>query len=390
MLISILPQDCRGNLESFTANISLHMALNTARREGIHICDCEKEPRICMTVKMKDVAREAGVSTATVSRVLSGKDQVSPELRDRVLRAIDKLDYLPGRVARSLRLQSALTLGLVIENVEDPYLAAVATAVEDEASEHQYSTILCNTRGDLEREKRYLRILLAERVAGIVLEPCGEDHNPMVERLTNAGIPVVCIARQIASPAVDTILPRNNEGAQEAATHLISLGHSRIGLIAGPTSVASARERCEGYQTALEKANIQVDPNLMQIADSTQDDGAELLYKLMKSSGDTPPTAIFVSSWWIVPGVLEAIQSLELSVPEDIALTAFSDMPYAGLLQPPLTVVRQPTYEIGRRAVTRLMELSQDPDQPVQTIRLKTTLVVRESSASDLPAPPSA
>lgn len=211
----------------------------------------------------------------------------------------------------------------------------------------------------------------------------------MVERLTNAGIPVVCIARQIASPAVDTILPRNNEGAQEAVAHLISLGHKRIGLVAGPTSIASARERCEGYQTALEKASLPVDPGLMQIAASNQDDGAELLHQLMLSAGDSPPTAIFISSWWIVPGALEALQSLNLRVPEDIALAAFSDMPYAGLLQPPLTVVRQPTYEIGRRAVTRLMELAEDPDQPVQTIRLKTTLVVRESSASEYAGSPS-
>lgn len=342
-----------------------------------------------MKVKMKDVAREAGVSTATVSRVLSGKDQVSPELRERVLAATAKLDYHPGRVARSLRLQSALTLGLVIENVEDPYFAAVATAVEDEASEHQYSTILCNTRNDLDREQRYLQILLSERVAGIVLAPRGEDHNPMVERLLNAGIPVVCIARQIVSPEVDTILPRNSEGAQEAVAHLISLGHKRIGLIAGPTSIASGRERIEGYEAALEAANIEVDPTLMKIAGSTKDDGSDLVQALMKASGESPPSAIFTSSWWLVPGTLEALQTLDLRVPEDVALAAFSDMPYAGLLQPPLTVIRQPTYEIGRRAVTRLMELAEDPDQPAQTIRLKTTLVVRESSAAEFASVPS-
>ncbi len=332
---------------------------------------------------MKDVAREAGVSTATVSRVLSGKDQVSPELRERVLAATAMLDYHPGRVARSLRLQSALTLGLVIENVEDPYFAAVATAVEDEASEHQYSTILCNTRADLDRERTYLRILLSEHVAGIVLAPCGEDHNPMVERLLNAGIPVVCIARQIASPEVDTILPRNSEGAQEAVAHLISLGHNRIGLIASPTSIASGRERVEGYLAALEAENIKADPKLMQIAESTQDDGSDLVLALMKAAGETPPSAIFVGSWRLVPGTLEALQALELRVPDDVALAAFSDMPYAGLLQPPLTVVRQPTYEIGRRAVARLMELAENPDQPAQTIRLKTTLVIRESSATN-------
>lgn len=335
-----------------------------------------------MNVKMKDVAEEAGVSTATVSRVLSGKDQVSPELRDRVLAAIDKLDYLPGRVARSLRLQSALTLGLVIENVEDPYFAAVATAVEDEASEHQYSTILCNTRADLERESRYLRILLSERVAGIVFAPSREDDYPMVERILNTGIPVVCIARQIASPAVDTILPQNREGAHEAVSHLISLGHKRIGLVAGPTSIASGHERVEGYKDALREENISVDSTLIQIAETAKSDGASLVRGLIETTSPSPPSAIFVSSWYLVPGILEALQGMDLRVPEAVAIAAFSDMPYAGLLQPPLTVVRQPTYEIGRRAVRRLMELAAQPDQPTQIIRLKTTLVVRESSGA--------
>jgi DNA-binding LacI/PurR family transcriptional regulator len=342
-----------------------------------------------MKIKMTDVAREAGVSAATVSRVLSGKDQVSPVLREKVLAAAAKLDYQPGRVARSLRLQSALTLGLVIENVEDPYFAAVATAVEDEASEHQYSTILCNTRGDLEKEQRYLRILYSERVAGVVLAPSGEDHNPMVERLLNAGIPIVCIARQIESPEVDTILPKNKEGAQEAVSHLLSLGHQRIGLIAGPKSFASGRERTDGYIAALKCANLEVDPKLMQFAKSTQDNGSDLINALLEATTDDPPSAIFISSWWLVPGILEALQSLNLRVPEDVALVTFSDMPYAGLLQPPLSVVRQPTYEIGRRAVSRLMELAEKPDQPVKTIRLNTTLVIRESSTADYRSIPS-
>lgn len=325
---------------------------------------------------VKDVARLAGVSAATVSRVLNNKPFVSERTRWNVLAAMEKLNYRPSRVARRLRSRATEIIGVIVSDIGNPFFSAVVRGIEDVAYTHGYSLLLCNSDEDSEKERLYLDILEAEDVAGVLLAPTRED-SLSCQSLISSRRAVVAFDRMLTELQVDAVLTDNAKGTAEAIRHLASLGHRRIGMVSGPTHLTSGRERLEGWEMAMKECGLATEENLIAIGDFKQRSGYEQTKLLLE--GPSPPTAIFVANNLMTLGALALIHERGLRIPEDIAVVGFDDLPWASCLSPPLTVVAQPTYELGRCATDRLIERISNPDQPVGTIRLEPKFIIRQS-----------
>jgi len=327
-------------------------------------------------VTLKDVANLAGVSTATVSRVLNNFPHVADETRSKVLWAMEQLGYRPSRVARRLRVEATQILGLIIPNIANPFFPSVTRGIEDIAYANEHTLLLCNSDDDLAKESLYVDVLQAERVAGIIICPA-DENTTSCEPLLRNGVPVVAMDRRLCRFDVDTVLVDNVKGACQATSHLIRLGHGRIGLIGGPSSITTGRERQEGYEKALREHGIELDQSLIKIGNFKQDSGYQKTCELLEM--DDPPTAIFAANNLMTLGALNAIHEKGLNIPPDVAIVGFDDMPWAPSLDPPLTTVAQPTYELGRRAADLLLKRIADKDrEPVEMI-LEPILIVRKS-----------
>ena len=331
-----------------------------------------------MSASIKDVARRAGVSTATVSRVLSNKPQVSENAHRRILAAMEELDYQPSRVARSLRVQRSKIIGLIISDIQNPFFNTLARAIEDRAYDHQYAVFLCNSDEDIEKEKLYIELMQAERVAGVMLSPTRETANPC-KKLIKANVPVVVIDRELTDLDVDTVWVDNLAGSFELISHIIDDGHRRIGAVLGTPTAATGRERYEGYVRALTNRDLQVLPELLRTGIPKKAIGYKLAGELLDLP--EPPTALFTGNNLLTEGAVRAIQDRGRRIPEDIALVAFDELDWMSLIKPALTVVAQPTYELGQTAADLLLKRIEGSTHPPQKIVLKPNLIVRQSCA---------
>ena len=332
------------------------------------------------TATLKDVAERAQVSRATVSRVLNNNPKVAEDLRVRVLDAIRQLGYQPNRAARRLRASSSDVLGLIISDIENPFFTSVVRGVEDTAYEHQLSIVLCNTDEDLVKQQMYLRVMQAERVAGLIISPT--NINEDFSDLKQLGIPVIFLDRRTDAFEADAVLVDNVGGAYLAVKHLLDLGYTRIGMIGGFPHLTTGRERYEGYRKAFQAARLPVDERLIKVGNFKTESGHRLAKELITASA--PPQAIFVANNLMTLGALRAMREHGVRIPEDIALVGFDDMPWANELCPPLTAVSQPTYELGQETVLLLLRRLAEPDAPVRTVILQPRLVVRESCGATL------
>ena len=328
-----------------------------------------------------EVARRAGVSPSTVSRAMSRPDLVNDETRARVEATIRELGYRPSRVARRLRVAqgSSDLIGVVIPDLQNPFFADLARGVEDVATRHGYTVLIGNSDESVEKEARYLNAMMAEAVDGIILPPCCEGRSTAVD-LARAGVPLVCVDRRLDKARVDTVVVDNVRGAAEATEHLIGLGHRRIGYLEGKQGVSTTRERLEGYRAALAAHEIVVDPAVVVSGDSRPESGRRLAAKLL----DLPdrPTALLVGNGMMTLGALEAIHAQGLRIPDELAVVGYDDMPWALALTPALTVVRQPGYELGVRAMELLRQRIREPARSITTVMLEPELVVRGSSVA--------
>jgi DNA-binding LacI/PurR family transcriptional regulator len=326
---------------------------------------------------MKDVAERAGVSTATVSRVLNARGNVRSEVQAKVIQAVEALNYRPSRVARRLRTKGTQVIGLIITDIQNLFFTSVTRGIEDVASRNGYSLMLCDTDEDLDRERLYLEVMHDEHVAGIILASAAETGHD--RQLYNGNIPIVALDRLIQDVPLDTVLVDNVGGAMTAVSHLLSLGHRRIGLVTGQQPSTTARERQAGYEQALAKFHVPVRPALIRKADwrETFDSHQRALELLTLAER---PTALFTANTITTIGTLTAIRQLGLRIPDDVALATFDDIPWATLLDPPLTAVPQPTYELGKTAAEMLLARIVDHERPPLVVRLPLELVVRQSS----------
>lgn len=322
-----------------------------------------------------DVARRADVSPATVSRVLNGTKFVAPELERRVRSAVADLAYEPYGPARALRQQRVRVWAIIIADVENPFFTSVVRGIEDVAYAEGYRLVLCNSDEDITKETGYLEIAIRERMAGVVIAAASSSESKL-DRLAQAGMPVVAIDREVGSADVNSVIVDNSHGASEATTHLIEQGWSRIGCIVGPSRISTSNERLEGYRRALSDGQRKFDRSLVRRADFREEGGYKAARTLLELP--EPPDALFVGNNLMTLGALHAIRDVGLRVPDDLGVVGFDDSPAADLLRPRLTVVAQPTYEIGR-AAGRLL-LSAVHDGPTRHEVLAPQLVVRESS----------
>jgi DNA-binding LacI/PurR family transcriptional regulator len=332
---------------------------------------------------VKEVAGLAGVSTATVSRVLTGAAGVREELVRRVRAAAQKLNYRPNSVARNLRVRGTRTIALVIPDIENPFFTSIVGGAEHVLQAANYTLLLANFNEDSEREDLLLDTLRAEGIAGMIFAPSANPSR-LYQELWKAKLPMVAVSRLPDGLSVDLVTVENREGSRDAVRHLLALGHKRIGLINGPASLSTARERQAGFEQAFSEAGLTPPKDLVLRADFRQGGG----YRAMKTLIGMPkrPTAVFVASNLMTLGALQAIHEHELDIPSAIAVVGFDDMPWATSLRPPLTVVAQPARELGVTAAKLLLDRLQEPARARRHIILGTSLVVRASSGSLSPS----
>jgi LacI family transcriptional regulator len=333
------------------------------------------------SVTIKDVAAHAAVSVATVSAVINGNKYVSPELEQRVRASIAALGYERNSFAQGLKTQTSHTIGLIISDIANPFFTSMVRGVEDVANAHHYSLILGNTDEDLDKERSYIRLLESKRADGLIIAATAGSHKYLqsAQRL-----PLVSIDRSLFDLGIDSVLVDNVGGARAAIEHLIALGHRRIGIVTGIPGITTTEERLLGYKQALAAHNIPLDPELIAIADSRVNGGERGVTQLL-TQPTARPTALFITNGLMTIGALRAIGQSGLRCPQDIALVGFDEFEWSVVMQPPLTTVRQPIYEIGQKAAQLLFERLQQRDKEPREIRLSPQLIVRESCGAALP-----
>lgn len=327
---------------------------------------------------IKEVADAAGVSTATVSRVLADKPHVRPEVRERVLAAVEILNYRPNRVARSLRVQQSNTIGLIVADIQNPFFTSVSRAVEDTAYKRGLSVFLCNTDENSDKEAMYLNLMLDENVAGVILAPTRQTADAFAD-MVSLDIPIVVIDRRVRGGEVDSVLIDNVEAAYKIVEHLIADGRRRIGALFGVGST-TGRERREGYIRALQDHGLKPSPDLASFVNAKEEEGYKAVMRLL--SLPEPPDAIFTSNALLSAGAFRAIRESKLAIPDQIAFVSFDETTWSSLVEPGITVIEQPTYEIGQTAAELLFKRLEEPSRPTREIILKGKLIIRQSCAN--------
>ena len=329
-------------------------------------------------VNLNEVARKAGVSSATVSRVINNNPNVSPETRLKVQQVIKELKFSPNRVAKRLRNRNASSnlLGVLIPDIQNPFYVEVLRGIEDVAYGKQYALIVCNFSQDEKKEKLYLDLLQSESVDGLIAAPTHE-HDQKVINLVKSGLPIVCVDRGLTEVDVDVVLVENRKGAFSAVDFLAKAGYKRIAYISGLPQLPSSQQRELGYLDALEANGLSLDKELIRYGDSRHESGVKLCEELLGLN--SPPNAIFTGNNLITLGALETIHKRGLKIPEQVAIIGFDDMYWSISLNPPLTAVKQPAYEIGKRAAEILIQRINDPSRPTVSMILKTELMIRNS-----------
>jgi LacI family fructose operon transcriptional repressor len=325
-----------------------------------------------MTVGIKDVAKAAGVSPATVSRAL-GKGPVSAELRAQVMAAVRATGYRPNLAARRLRSQESGTVGLIVADIANPFFTGVARAVEHAAYEAGLRVLLCDSDRDPAREASYLRLMEAERVTGLILAPTLATAARLAEQPPE--VPAVLIDRPGPPGLFDSVLLDNAAACAVLVDHLVAGGHRRIAGLFGETS-ATGRERAEGYAAAMARHGLPAAAHLVPASAAPEDAARAVL-----AAAPEPPQALLAANSLLLMGALRAARRLGLRIPGQLALAGFDNEPWTDLVEPGLTAIEQPLEEIGRTAMALLFDRLRTPDAPVRKVMLGGRCVLRGSTA---------
>lgn len=325
-----------------------------------------------MAISIKDIAEKAGVSPSTVSRALSDHPRISPQTKSRIRCLAAEMGYSPNVIGRSLAARRTFSIGLVLRHVSDPFPAQIVRGIEDMAVANGYHVFLSSSYGDPERERDVIEIFRERRVDGmIVTSPSlGLRYTSLMDEFN---IPIVLINCPEYPYSVST---DNLHGGRLATEHLLQLGHTRIGYVEQGGARRTNLDRLEGYKQALQSWGTHFDPLLVATGDGSIEGGKKGMEQLLALS--SPPTAVFCYNDMTAIGAIAAIRAWGMHVPEDISLVGFDDIELAAYLNPPLTTIRQPRYELGRRAMEMLLALLAGDDE-VTSIVLQGELIVRES-----------
>ncbi len=331
-------------------------------------------------VSVKDVAAAAGVSLGTVSNVLNRPDKVSPATRERILGVIEELGFVRNDAARQLRAGTNRAIAMIVLDVANPFFTDVAHSVERELTEQQRPLILANSGQDADREASYLDLFEEQRVSGMLITPVGRIL-PRLRQLRDRGVAVVMVDRKTGSRDFSSVSVDDHRGGRLAAEHLLDIGRRRLAFIGGPAGLSQVRDRLAAAREAVEAhgdgATIRfVETDSMDAAAGRG--GAETLLAL---PADERPDAIFAANDLVALGVLQALTLARVAVPEDVALIGYDDIDFADSAAIPLSSVRQPRDELGRRAAEILLDVIADPGTKVRHVVLEPELVVRRSTS---------
>lgn len=340
-------------------------------------------------VSIKDIAKAAEVSHSTVSRALSDSPLVSDETRARIQRLAQEMGYSPDAQARSLVMGRTQTIGLVVTSIADPFVAEVVEGIETAAHGYGYSVILASSNNEPDREMDAVDMLRSKRVDGLIVTS-SRVGVVYLEHLERIGVPIVLVNNhsEEMGPYTFSISVDNVHGGYLASRHLINAGHRRIAFVTGPADHSSSLGRQEGYRQALAQAGIDRDPALTLPGDGRSTGGECALRALLELSDQ--PSAAFCYNDMTAIGLLRAARAAGLSVPGDLAIVGFDDIPFAAYVHPALTTIAQPKIEMGQQAMDMVMELmgTHDPQaEGMSHVVVKGHLVVRESSGWTPPRP---
>ena len=334
------------------------------------------QPRPNDRVTIIDVAREAGVSFATVSRVVNGKGYVSPQTREKVIQAMTRIGYTVNRQARALAGGRHQVIGLLVPDLDTSYIGEVLRGIDEELVANSYDLMLYTTHKRRTRESVFANSLTNGMTDGLlmILPMAPEAY---VDSIRRRGFPFVLIDHEGLDREGPSVGATNREGARQAMRYLLGQGHRRIGIITGNMEMDCARERLAGCHEALSEAAIDHDPALVKSGDFHR----QLAFTLTQEYLAMPerPTAIFAANDLSAFGAMDAIRAAGLRVPHDVSVVGFDDIPDARWTHPQLTTVRQPMREMGQRAARMLLQMIDHPELPPQRIELPTELIVRES-----------
>jgi LacI family transcriptional regulator len=332
---------------------------------------------------VSDVAREAGVATMTVSRVVNGEKYVSEETAARVRTAIAKLGYQRNEAARILKGHPPQTIGLIVPDMADPFFSTCAHAVQQLAAQYGYMTLICASERQKKREVEELGLLLSRNIAGVLIVPCNEDCISYLKEMRGRGIPVVLLDRTFPGVDAGQVMVENDEGTQKAINHLIAHGHKNILCVGYDSHFNSVGQRISGYKKAMKRAGLT--PKVISVKNAA-DVGARALKRLR---GPKPPTALFTTNNVSTTAVLQMLRREGIKIPQTVALIGFDDFDLASLLAVPLTAVRQPAAELGRSATRMLLDWVQSGAivSPAVNARitLPTELIIRRSCGCEPP-----
>ncbi len=325
-----------------------------------------------------DVAREAGVSYSTVSRVVNNKDYIVPDKRARVLEAIERLGYVPNIQARKLAGGRAQVVGLVVHDLWSSYAVEILRGIDAELAAEQYDLMLYTSHGRAATESVYVSNLTQGLAEGLLLLlPRG--LSAYITGLSQRQFPYVLIDHEGVPGIAPAVGARNRDGAYSATQHLLALGHRRIGFITGTMQVGASRDRLDGYRAALDDYTVAFDPTLVVEGDFLKPRAIEAARLLL--SRRQRPSAIFASNDVSAFGVMEVARERGLRIPDDLSLVGFDDIPEAANVHPPLTTVRQPLEEMGRVAARTLLTAMRKTDRVSERVELPTQLLVRASTS---------
>ncbi|CAM05251.1 LacI family transcriptional regulator [Saccharopolyspora erythraea NRRL 2338] len=322
---------------------------------------------------MADVARMAGVSTATVSHVINGTRTVREETRRVVQDAIESTGYSPNTLARSLATASSRSIAVVMSAITNPYFGQVLQGIETEAVRRGYTLLLAESRDDPDHELHVVRGMHERRVDGVILAPSALPRQTL-DYVAAQRLPVV-LADRVIDDRYDQVGPENTAPMAELVDHLAAAGHRRIGFVAGRRGLSTTEERVRGYREGLRRNGIEPDPELLVEGRSVTDTAVAATRRLLAHR----PTALITANNGMTIGAMQALGEAGLSVPRDIALVGFDDFPWAEWFSPRLTVIAQPCNDIGTEATRLLLRRIADPDAAPETHRLRSRFVHRDS-----------
>jgi LacI family transcriptional regulator len=325
---------------------------------------------------LKEVAKFAGVSTATVSNAINGTKYVSEEVKNKIFHAVKELNYQPNIVAKSLRVQESRIIGVVISDISNSFFSNIVLGIEEELAKSNYSILLCNTDSSVEKERMYMEMLIRQRVDGLIVSSSG-NTGEYYRSLDKTGVPIVFLNRLPAFMTSDVIMTNNIFGGYSATEHLIKHGYKNIAIISGPFSISTGKDRLTGYLRALEDYNLRKYDCLIKEGSFSIQSGYDRMQELMEQ--DVKPDAVFISNNSMTLGAYKYLKKAGMKIPNQIAVVGFDDSDWADIVDPPLTTILQPAYELGKKAANVTLSRINKEATQCGIVYMDTSLITRQS-----------